>query len=84
MRDQSQIEKYTNPGALVVTVIINKTAIENTLIDLMSTINMMTTVVLEFLQLGQFLRPTPSILELADYTTVKHVGVLDDIVISVS
>ena len=58
MTSQSQIEKYTNPGALVVTVIINNTAIENTLINLGSAINMMTTAVLEVLQLGQFLRPT--------------------------
>ena len=68
----------------MVTVIVNNTAIENTLIDLGSAINMMTTVVLEFLQLGQFLRPTPSILELADRTTVKPVEVLDDIVVLVA
>ena len=58
---QSRIAKYTNPGAQVVTVIINTTTIENTLIDLGSAINMMTTTVLEALQLGQFLRPTTSI-----------------------
>ena len=45
---------------------------------------MLTTAVLEALQLGQFLRPTPSILELADRTTVKPTGVLDDIVVSVT
>ena len=66
------------------TVIINNTAIENTLIYLGSTINMMTTTVFGFLQLGQFLRPTPSILELADHTTVKPIGVLDDIIVSVA
>ena len=66
------------------TVIINNTTIENTLINLGSTINMMTTTFLEVLQLGQFLRPTPSILELVDRTTVKPVGVLDDIVVSVA
>ena len=46
MTGQSRIAKYTNPGAPIVTVIINNTAIENTLIDLGSSINMMTTVVL--------------------------------------
>ena len=71
MTCQSLIAKYTNPGASVVTVIINNTSIENTLIDLGFAINMMTTIVLEVLQLGQFLRPTPSILELADYTMVN-------------
>ena len=46
MTDQSRIEKYTNIGAPVVTVIINNIAIENTLIDLGSAINMMTTAAL--------------------------------------
>ena len=82
MTDRYRIAKYTNPGAPLLTVIVNNTAIDNTLIDLGSTINMMTTAVLEFLQLGQFLRPTPSILELVDRTTVKPVGVLDDIIVS--
>ena len=45
---------------------------------------MMTTASLEVLQLGQFLLPTPSILELADSTTVKPAGVLDDIIVSVA
>ena len=66
------------------TVIINNTNIENKLIDLGSTINMMTIIVLEVLQLGQFLRPTPSILELAEHTKVKSVGVLYDIVVLVA
>ena len=65
-------------------VTIKNTTIENTLIDLGSSINMMTTAVLEVLQLGRFLRPTPSILELVDRTTVKPAGVLDDIVVSVA
>ena len=45
---------------------------------------MMTTTILEVPHLRQFLRPTPSILELADRTTVKPVGVLDEIVVSVA
>ena len=84
MIGQSQIANYKNPRALVVTVIINNTAIENTLIDLGYTINMMTTAVLGVSQLGQFIRPTPSILELVDCTTVKPTGVLDDIIVSVA
>ena len=46
MTDQSQISKYTNLGAPVVTIIVNNTAIDNTLIDLELAINMMTTTVL--------------------------------------
>ena len=52
------IAKYTNLGSPVVTIIVNNTTIENTLIDLGSSITMMTTAVLEALQLGQFFRPT--------------------------
>ena len=83
MIDQSRIAKYTNP-APVVTIIVNNTTIENTLIDLGSAINMMTIAVLEVLKLGQFLQPTPSILELAYCTMVKPAGVLDDIIVSVA
>ena len=68
----------------MVTVVVKNTTIENTLIDLGSTINMMTTVFLEVLQLGQVLQPTPSILELEDHTTVKPIGILDDIIVSVA
>ena len=81
MTDQSRIAKNTNLGSLVVTVIVNNISIENTLIDLGSSINMMTTVSLDVLQLGQFLRPTLSILELEDCTTVKPARLLDDIII---
>ena len=84
MTDQSRIMKYTNPGDPVVTLIVNNTAMDNTLIDLGSTINMMNTSFLEVLQLRQILRPTPSILELANRTTVKPDGVLDDIIVSVA
>ena len=45
---------------------------------------MMTTAVLEVLQLGHFLRPTPLILELADRTTMKPTRVLEYIVVSVA
>ena len=45
---------------------------------------MMATVVLETLQLGQFLRPTPTILELVGHTTVQPAGVQDDIIVSVA
>ena len=55
MTDQSKITKYTNPRNPVVTVIVNNTTIDNTLIDLGSAIHMMTTAILEVLQLGLFL-----------------------------
>ena len=81
MTDKSRIAKYTNPGSPVVIVIVNNISIENTLINLGSNIDMMTTTPLKILYLGQFLRPTLSILELEDCTTVKPARLLDDIII---
>ena len=49
MPNQSLIAKYTNPRALIVTVVVNNTTIENKLNGLGSAINMMTTAVLEVL-----------------------------------
>ena len=76
--------KYDDPGNPIVTVIIDKVAIGNTLIDLGATINMMTTTTLAALKLERFLRPTPTVLELADHTTVKPEGMLDDIIVTVA
>ena len=82
MIDQFIVAEYTNPGRPVVTIIVNNISIGNTIIDIGSAINMMTTTVLETLYLGQFLRPTPTILEIKNRTTVKPAGVLDDIIVS--
>ena len=45
---------------------------------------MMTTTSLAALKLEQFLHPTPTVLELADHTTVKPAGMLDDIIVTVA
>ena len=66
-----KISKYDDPGNPIVTVVIDKVSIGNTLIDLGAAINMMTTTALAALKLERFLRPTPTVLELADHTTVK-------------
>jgi hypothetical protein len=52
-------------------VTINDVSIGNTLVDLGVAINIMTNNIVEMLQLDQFLRPTPTVLELADRTTIK-------------
>jgi hypothetical protein len=44
---QPKIAKYGNPGNPVVTITINEVSIENTLIDLGASINVMTTTTLE-------------------------------------
>jgi hypothetical protein len=56
------MEKYVDPGNHVVIVYINNVPIENTLIDLGVTINVMTVITMEMLQLDG-LRPTPTVLE---------------------
>ena len=78
------ISKYDDPGNPIVTVVINKVSIGNTLIDLGAAINMMTTTALAPLKLEWFLRPTPTVLELANHTTVKPAGMLDDVIVTVA
>jgi hypothetical protein len=68
--EQPRVEKYGNPGNPVVTITINEVSIGNTLINLGEAINVMTATTLEKLQLQPLLRPTPTILELADKTRV--------------
>jgi hypothetical protein len=79
-----KIVKYANPGNPIVSVTINDASIGNTLVDLGAAINIMTSNTVELLQLNQFLRPTPTILELADITTIKPAGVLDDILVTLA
>jgi hypothetical protein len=82
--EQPKLEKYGNPGNPVVTITINEVSIGNTLIHLGESINVMTTTTLEQLQLQPLLRPTPTILELADKTRVIPEGILDDIMVTLA
>ena len=61
---------------------IGHTQIPNVLVDLGAVINVMTIETIRKLGLTN-LRPTPTILELADRSTIKLEGILDDLVISV-
>jgi len=79
-----KIVKYANPGNPIVYVTINNVSIGNNLVDLGVAINIMTSNTVELLQLNQLLRPTPTVLELADRTTIKPVGVLDDILVTLA
>jgi hypothetical protein len=66
--------KYMDPGSSVVKVNINNTSITNNLVDLGATINIMTKETMEKLQL-------PGLrLQLADTSTVKTEGMLEDII----
>ena len=61
---------------------IENTQILNVLIDLGISINVMTIEIVQKLGLTN-LGPTPTILELADRSTIKPEGILDDLVVSV-
>lgn len=78
------ILKYANHGNPVVTISINNTLIRDTLIDIGAAINIMTWNTMEMLKLGPLLRPTPTILELADHTPVKPIGVVNDIIVTLA
>ena len=68
--NQFQIGKYANPGNPIVTAYINNIPIPNTLIDQGSAINIMTINTMKELQLSD-LKPTQTILELADRSKLK-------------
>ena len=65
MSTNISIEKYIDSGVPLVTVCINKFSIPNNLIDLDAAINVMTMETLHRLNIYN-IRPTPTILELAD------------------
>ena len=66
------------------TICINEISIGNTLVELGAAINVMSMTTMQTLQLYNLLRPTPTILELADRSTVKPIGALDDITVTVA
>jgi len=74
--------KYSGPSSPLVNVKINNTLIRNTLIDLVVSINVMTRKTMQALGLTS-LRETPTLLQLADKSTIKQEGILEDLVISV-
>ena len=74
------MEKYTDPGNPVVSIQIGDVLVSNVLIDLGAAINV-TKQTMDQLGLVH-IRPTPTMLELADKSKIKPGGVLDDVVIS--
>ena len=75
--------KYGDPGHPTVTVQVGKMIIPRVLVDLGVAINIMTLETLQLLQLQDEVRETPTILELADRSTIKPEGVIEDLNISV-
>ena len=75
------IEKYVDPGIPMVIITVNNFSIPKTLIDLGAAINVMTLETMEYLHLTN-LRPTTTVLELADRSKITPEGVLEDIIVS--
>eukprot|EP00253_Pinus_taeda_P027115 PITA_27115 len=75
--------KYGDLGHPTVTVQVGKTFVSKVLVDLGATINIMTLETTQLLQLKHLIRETPTILELADRSTIKPEEVIEDLVISV-
>ena len=75
------IPKYSNPGSPIVNLIINGQPIKNALIDLGAIINVMTKDTMKKLN-TEGLRATPTILQLADSSTVTPDGMIEDIVVT--
>jgi len=73
--------EYGYPGNPILTVQINGVEILNVLVDLDAAINVITTETMHTLGLRN-LKHTPKMLELADWSTVKTLGKLEDVTIS--
>ncbi|XP_059070597.1 uncharacterized protein LOC131860231 [Cryptomeria japonica] len=74
--------KYSDPSSPIIKVSVGKTTIPNTLVDLGAAINVMTNETKEKLAL-KGLRPTPTVLQMADRSLVKPEGVIEDVVLSI-
>ena len=76
------LAKYGDPENPIVIVHIGNTQISNVLVGLGAPINIMTIETVRKLGLTR-LRPTCTVLELADRSTIKPEGILDDLVVSI-
>jgi hypothetical protein len=75
--------KYGDPGNPTVTVQIGQTCIRHVLVDLGVAINIMPIETTQLLQIKTQVRPTPTVLELVDHSTIRPEGVIDDLFVSV-
>eukprot|EP00253_Pinus_taeda_P021687 PITA_21687 len=83
MTEKDPPVKYGDPGHPTVTVQVGKTFVSKVLVDLGAAINIMTLETTQLLQLKNLIREIPTILELANRSTIKPEGVIEDLVISV-
>lgn len=78
---KSSPSKYNDPGNPTIIVQMGETDIRNTLVKLGTTINIMTKETLEKIGITG-LRLTPTVLELADPSTIHLEGNIEDVIIS--
>jgi len=71
MTEKNPPVKYGDRGHPTVTVQIGKTFVSRVLVDSGAAINIMTLETTQLLQLKNLIRETPTILELADHSTIK-------------
>jgi len=74
-------KKYVDPSRTIVKIHINNAAIENTLIYLWATINVMTKGTMDELKLS-IICNTPIVLQLVERSTIKPKNILGDIIVS--
>eukprot|EP00253_Pinus_taeda_P032891 PITA_32891 len=79
MTEKNPPVKYGDPGHPIVIVQVGKTFVSKVLVDLGAAINIMTLETSHLLQLKNLIRETPTILELADCSTIKPEGVIEDL-----
>ena len=82
MMGRAPLAKYDDSGNPTVIVYIGKNQIPNVLVNLGALINIMTIETIKKLGLAD-LKPTPTILEMTDISTIKLEGILDDLVVSI-
>ena len=75
--------KFKDPGSPTITCTIGKTTLENALLDLGSSVNLMPHTVFSSLELGQ-LKRTPVVLQFADRSQKFPRGIIEDVLVQVS
>ena len=81
MLETIKVPKYSDPGSPIVTLAIQGVQVQNILIDLGASINVMTKEVMAKLHIVG-LRETPIVLQLVDSSTIVVDSMLEDVTIT--
>ena len=83
MLERLTIPKYSDPRSLVDIVTIHGIQVQNSLVDLGESIDIMTKEVLSWLHIIS-LKETPTILQLADISTFKLDEMIEDVIVTLN